>query len=878
VRSGNYSLSADGAGGPCFGYANNESTWVENPAYFDMSNYSQYTVSYWVWYSIEPTYDYFNWYFDNDDGYGWQPNGHFTGPSGGWVKKQLSFPNSNHRYDRVKMKFEFISDHVNTMTGVYVDDIEITGTALQPNLTWATPSGWSGPIVPSMSLGTHTTGTLYAGQTTYIDWGIQNNGLGSAANTFNVDFYIDATWIGSRTIFGLGAGAVDAADMVDVPYTVATPGTYTLKMVIDSNNEVTETNETDNVYEQAFTWVSPPGLPDLVIQSILPSSTTPTVGSSIDVTVTIKNQGVAVPGAFWYAGIYKNLSQPPVQGQTPADDYRGNGSNVPGPGATIVNTFTCSYQYAGSWHMYAMADIGGAVQESNEGNNVGGPVTVTWIPGTVTVSGTLAYDDTSYTGATRVNNRPVRCVKVELWDSDAGQNSGPDELLATTITNGSGQFTFPTVANLDEADQGRQDVYVKAYFRSQEGCLGNAAVLMVDASGLPWTFQSGTYQDVANGTVNLGTIKPLDYGRRSALNIYDAILRGYDWAIARGGTPAHPWYVKVQWQQNIETRTFYSYEDTTILIAGATSTAQGDLRPNEWDNVAIYHEYGHHLAQLFGFDDPDVGGTHTPQTQSLCNNAPCGPLAWAEGCSHFLSCVIQNPVSSVRRNMETNAGWTSTHVYEMDVETGILTYDGGSIGVVNDQGWTWETPVAGTLWDIYDSVNDNQNGDACVDSLSDGLTRSWDVLSNHPGQTITHIGEFYTLYCQRYGGDATTSRLLGKVFCEHGMTTSGCGIVSVYDGSDEHLPLALSCSPNPAHARATLAFSLPGGTDGVRLRIYDVAGRLVQDLLDQPLAAGRHVIIWDGRGPDGIAVHSGLYFCRLTTPSGTKTASVLMVR
>ena len=163
--------------------------------------------------------------------------------------------------------------------------------------------------------------------------------------------------------------------------------------------------------------------------------------------------------------------------------------------------------------------------------------------------------------------------------------------------------------------------------------------------------------------------------------------------------------------------------------------------------------------------------------------------------------------------------------------------------------------------------------------MPDGVTRTWDVLSNHPDQTITHAGEFYNAFCERYGDDITTRGLLGNVFCEHGMdTTVGCGIVSVEDDRDESLPLTLCCRPNPARGGTRLAFSLSGDAVGaVRLCVYDVGGRLVRDLLDQLLTAGHHAIVWNGQDGDGVAVRAGLYFCRLVTRAGTSTASVLIL-
>src|SRR6185503_17475145 len=49
----------------------------------------------------------------------------------------------------------------------------------------------------------------------------------------------------------------------------------------------------------------------------------------------------------------------------------------------------------------------------------------------------------------------------------------------------------------------------------------------------------------------------------------------------------------------------------------------------------------------------------------------------------------------------------------------------------------------------------------------------------------------------------------------------------------------------------------------VDLSIYDVRGRQVKTVLHETREAGRHEIRWDGRGSDGHALATGVYFYRL---------------
>lgn len=71
--------------------------------------------------------------------------------------------------------------------------------------------------------------------------------------------------------------------------------------------------------------------------------------------------------------------------------------------------------------------------------------------------------------------------------------------------------------------------------------------------------------------------------------------------------------------------------------------------------------------------------------------------------------------------------------------------------------------------------------------------------------------------------------------------------------------------PNPWNPRTKIAYEIPGGSESVfvTLRVYDLSGRLVRSLVDEPRGAGSHEVWWDGTDRRGAAVPSGVYFYRL---------------
>ncbi|MDY0109355.1 MAG: FlgD immunoglobulin-like domain containing protein [Candidatus Krumholzibacteria bacterium] len=83
--------------------------------------------------------------------------------------------------------------------------------------------------------------------------------------------------------------------------------------------------------------------------------------------------------------------------------------------------------------------------------------------------------------------------------------------------------------------------------------------------------------------------------------------------------------------------------------------------------------------------------------------------------------------------------------------------------------------------------------------------------------------------------------------------------------------------PNPFNPLTTIAFDLPRDAR-VRLRIHDVAGRLVRELVDADLTAGSHRIAWDGTDRAGSRQPSGVYFYQLITPERTATRAMTLVQ
>jgi hypothetical protein len=84
--------------------------------------------------------------------------------------------------------------------------------------------------------------------------------------------------------------------------------------------------------------------------------------------------------------------------------------------------------------------------------------------------------------------------------------------------------------------------------------------------------------------------------------------------------------------------------------------------------------------------------------------------------------------------------------------------------------------------------------------------------------------------------------------------------------------------PNPFNPTTTIAYGLPKAGP-ISLRIYDLSGRLVRDLVAGEMrTAGRHEETWDGRDASGRRAASGTYFCRIEAGGEQRSMRMMLVK
>jgi uncharacterized repeat protein (TIGR01451 family) len=109
-----------------------------------------------------------------------------------------------------------------------------------------------------------------------------------------------------------------------------------------------------------------------------------------------------------------------------------------------------------------------------------------------------------------------------------------------------------------------------------------------------------------------------------------------------------------------------------------------------------------------------------------------------------------------------------------------------------------------------------------------------------------------------------------------GVTDPGAGAPAA-----DFVPILHPAHPNPFNPQTQIRFRVPGeagATRPVRLRIMDVTGRVVRELVDGPYRTGEGAVIWDGRMSRGGRAPSGAYFMQLEVGGQTLTGKLTLLQ
>jgi len=194
--------------------------------------------------------------------------------------------------------------------------------------------------------------------------------------------------------------------------------------------------------------------------------------------------------------------------------------------------------------------------------------------------------------------------------------------------------------------------------------------------------------------------------------------------------------------------------------------------------------------------------------------------------------------------------------------------------------------VTDTATELDVVINNSGDGDAIASIVTEApffLKNSNDELVSSLGVVVDAAGsETVTLVFNptENGTFTSTATITTDDVDNPTFTLNLEGVAQVTANAADVIPAITSLNgnyPNPFNPETEINFGLAKGDD-VKLIVYNILGQKVKTLVNNPMNAGNHKVVWNGKNDSGQSVSSGVYFYRMTTNKYSKTAKMILMK
>jgi hypothetical protein len=303
-------------------------------------------------------------------------------------------------------------------------------------------------------------------------------------------------------------------------------------------------------------------------------------------------------------------------------------------------------------------------------------------------------------------------------------------------------------------------------------------------------------------------------------------------------------------------RKFYSI--LAILSGDLNSGILGPFANRSQNDIALLNDY------LTG---NDVGSTPQPRGILASGDGFAQAETWSGGVDPSHIAFLTTKLGVTLRNASYQSVSGNTNDCADLITTAVITASPDIYGVGNSCAYSNDllqrVPAVPEAVDatFYEAVGVNAPYVASIYKPANG-TRNWVAMTQ--GTEIEHE---WSRYCESAGGRlAYYFNMYTNVF------GSICSVVSQSPPQTLDVPQAghggqfanfMKVGNSVMRAgNARIHFGL-ANSDRVRIRMYDVTGRLVRTLADRSFNAGEYDLAWDGADDSGNQVARGVYFARI---------------
>jgi hypothetical protein len=229
-------------------------------------------------------------------------------------------------------------------------------------------------------------------------------------------------------------------------------------------------------------------------------------------------------------------------------------------------------------------------------------------------------------------------------------------------------------------------------------------------------------------------------------------------------------------------------------------------------------------------------------------------------------------------------------LYHFDEGLGNIAHDASGNGndglLVNDPEWICSTAPLPVELMSFDAVPTTQGIHLSFSTASEldndwfeiwrGETRveQFERIAILPSQGNSSTGHLYVFLDSQVSNGHTYWYYLADVDLSGNRTEHRDMMRTATAGSASVVPVnfSLSAYPNPFNPSTTISFTFPDA-ESAKLDVCNLSGRIVTQLLNGPVEAGEHRIVFDGS-----ILPTGVYFVRMEATSFRTTERLLLLK
>lgn len=248
----------------------------------------------------------------------------------------------------------------------------------------------------------------------------------------------------------------------------------------------------------------------------------------------------------------------------------------------------------------------------------------------------------------------------------------------------------------------------------------------------------------------------------------------------------------------------------------------------------------------------------------------CGPL-------------INTQTSSIKKTTNNGSNWQQS-VNIFGILKSIMFYGDQKGWSCGNLGTIARTTNGGATWGTYAPINSsitlNDIYFSKPEEFGNGTT-GWIAADSGKIFVTSNSGVNWTAQSTPVSNDLASVQIVGNSFGwavgENGCilrTTNGGVTIGIQNISNE-IPSGFNLSqnyPNPFNPVTNIEFSVPK-TANVKLIVYDISGKQVEEIVNQKLSAGRYKADFDSK-----ELASGIYFYRLISDEFSETKRMILVK